>query len=126
MSHKFKVFTIALLGLTTSGFALAQSANGNNGARVGKGGFMLNVIAFENCPSGDFIDSRRHQIAIQANYSGDARNKLVKTNKIFLKTGTDFWVQDGNACDGGARFYLPISDANCGNCDINPDNVTFT
>jgi hypothetical protein len=95
---------------------LAQNRGNGNGAKVGKNGFMLNVIAFEQCPSGDFIDSNRHQIAVQANYAGNARDKTIKVNKIFLKAGEDFWVQDGNACDGGANFYLPITAANCSDC----------
>jgi hypothetical protein len=103
--------------------AAAQAAN--NGAKVGNGGFLLNVIAFEQCPSGDFLDSNRHEIAVQASFSGTASNKDIKKNKIFLKAGEDFWVQDGNACDDGANFYLPITSTNCDSgCAI--ENPTFT
>lgn len=109
----------ALFAVLVGGNALAQAGgNGNgNGANVGKGGFLVNVNAFEQCPAGDFLDSNRHQIAVKANYSGNGTDKTAKTNKIFLKQGDDFWVQDGNACDNGAYFYLPITDANCSNCD---------
>jgi hypothetical protein len=110
---------------------MAQNTNNGNGAKVGKQGFLLNVIAFENCPQGEFLDSHRHQIAVKANHQGNATNKSEKTNKIFLRSGEDFWVQDGNACDkGGAQFELPITDANCSNCGhVTPDSdpePTFT
>jgi hypothetical protein len=109
-----------MLAATT---AMAQS--GNNGARVGNGGFMLNVIAFEQCPAGEFQDSSRHQIAVQASFTGSGQDKTVRTNKIFLKSGEEFWVADGNACDDGASFYLPIVHVNCdAGCDL-PD-PTFT
>lgn len=103
--------------------AVAQS--GNNGASVGSGGYLLNVIAFEQCPAGEFVDSNRHQIAVQSNFSGNGQDKTVRTNKIFLQSGTDFWVEDGNACDDGASFHLPIQHVNCdSSCDL-PD-PTFT
>ena len=105
--------------------ALAQ--NNGNGAKVGKEGFLLNVIAFENCPGGEFLDSNRHQIAVQANYTGSGADKSAKANKIFLRAGEDFRVQDGNACDRtGARFELPITDANCSNCGDPALDPTFT
>lgn len=104
---------------------LAQDRDNGHGAKVGRGGFMLNVIAYDQCPSGDFLNSHRHQIAVKANERGDAANKLVKTNKIFLKKGDDFWVQDGNACDNGANFYLPITDLNCSNCGDSDVVPTF-
>jgi hypothetical protein len=107
--------------------ALAQNNNNGNGAKVGKQGFLLNVIAFENCPAGEFIDSNRHQIAVQANYTGSGTDKSSKTNKIFLRAGDDFQVQDGNACDQtGARFELPITDENCSNCGDPSLDPTFT
>ena len=125
MTRSLSVIAIALIGVFMASDGQAQDRNNGNGAKVGKDGFMLNVIAFEECPSGEFLDSNRHQIAVQANYMGEASNKTIKINKIFLNKGEDFWVQDGNACDNGARFYLPIDDANCENCD--PDaEPTFT
>jgi hypothetical protein len=108
------------------GDLLAQNRENGNGAKVGKNGYILNVIAFDRCPSGDFLNSNRRQIAVQARYPGDATNKLVRTNKIFLKKGDDFQVQDGNACDDGAEFYLPITDANCSNCGDGDVEPTFT
>ena len=116
MTRPLSVIAIALIGAIMASVVLAQNRDNGNGAKVGKDGFMLNVIAFEQCPSGDFLNSNRHQIAVQANYAGHASNKTAKVNKIFLKKGEDFWVQDGNACDNSAKFYLPITDANCSNC----------
>ena len=118
MKGTFSVITIALIGVFMAGDGSAQNRDNGNGAKVGKNGFMVNVIAFEQCPSGEFLDSNRHQIAVQANYAGDASNKTIKMNKIFLKEGNDFWIQDGNACDNGAKFYLPIDDANCSPCEV--------
>jgi hypothetical protein len=113
-----------LIAIGVSIGVVAQAAN--NGAKVGNGGFLLNVIAFEHCPSGDFLDSNRHEIAVQASFSGAGTNKDIKKNKILLKAGDDFWVQDGNACDNdGANFYLPITSTNCGGgCEI--ADPTFT
>ncbi len=70
---------------------------------VGPGGFSLEVIAFENCPGGDFTDSNRRMIAVQANYQfvdGDLAsnqhhklvNELVRNNTIKLTPGPDFQV----------------------------------
>ena len=44
-----KLLTLLALTVLAANGALAQS--GNNGARVGKNGFLLNVIAFERCPA---------------------------------------------------------------------------
>jgi len=119
-----KVFLVAAITtvFATSG-ALAQNNNGN-GAKVGKDGFLLNVIAFEKCPAGDFQNSNRHQIAVQANFTGNGTDKSDRVNKIFLRAGEDFWVPDGNACDkSGAQFELPITVDNCSNCDGDPNAV---
>jgi hypothetical protein len=116
---------MALTAACAASGALAQS-NGD-GAQVGKWGYLVNVNAFDNCPAGDFLDSNRRQIAVQANYTGNAADKTTKINKIFLRSGTDFWVQDGNACDStGAYFYLPITAANCSNCGDPSVTPTFT
>lgn len=105
---------LALAALATS--AAAQSPK-NNGARVGKAGFLLNVIAFEQCPKGDFAGSNRRAIAVQADYTGVATDKSSYVNKIFVRSGTGLRVQDGNACDAdGATLELPIDAANCRNC----------
>lgn len=125
MKQSLSVIAIALIGVFLASDGQAQNRNNGNGAKVGKDGFMLNVIAFEQCPSGEFLDSNRHQIAVQANYTGEASNKAIKINKIFLKSGEEFWVQDGNACDNGARFYLPIDETNCENCAPG-EEPTFT
>ena len=120
-----KLLTLLALTVLAANGALAQS--GNNGAKVGKNGFLLNVNAYERCPSGDFLDSNRHMIAVQADYTGNATDKTVKLNKIFLKSGDDFWVEDGNACEDGANFYLPITGANCSNCGAETlQDPTFT
>ena len=105
--------------------AAATAHADGNGANVGPGGFLLNVIAFEECPAGEFLNSNRHMIAVQANIATDGRDKTARTNKIFLNAGEDFWVEDGNACVGGAKFHLPLTHLNCDNgCDL-PD-PTFT
>jgi hypothetical protein len=89
----------------------------------------LNVHAYDQCPGGEFQDSNRHQIAVQNGAAGKGADKTFKLNKIFVKSGDEFWVQDGNACDNGAYFYLPITAANCSNCGIadgEPLQPTFT
>ena len=112
---------VALTAVMAGGAASAQS--GNNGAKVGRNGFILNVIAFTNCPAGDFLDSSRRMIAVKADYTGVATNKLDKVNKIFLQPG-DFLVEDGNACDStGAKFHLPITSDNCLDCSPTEEPV---
>jgi len=47
-------------------YSISLAGNANNlpsGPR-----YMLNVIAFDNCPAGDFTDSNRHMIAVKADY----------------------------------------------------------
>jgi hypothetical protein len=98
---------------------------------VGPDGFSLEVIAFENCPGGDFTESNRRMIAVQANYQfvgGDLGsnqhhqlvNDLIRNNTIKLTPGPDFQVVDGNACGAGkqaAELMLPITPENCDPCD---------
>jgi len=106
---------VALTAIVAGGAASAQS--GNNGAKVGRNGFIVNVNAYARCPEGDFLDSNRRMIAVQADFTGVATDKASRVNKIFLQSGDDFWVEDGNACDtSGARFHLPITAENCINC----------
>jgi hypothetical protein len=113
-----KLLTLVALAVLAMPTAFAQVSNGSNGARVGKSGFLLNVNAFAHCPSGDLTDSRRHQISVQADFTGIATDNTAKTNKIFLGSGPGFQVQDGNACDDtGAFIQLPITERNCRNCD---------
>ena len=113
MHRGIEILTVVLFGLFSWSIGLAERPPGN-GAAVGNAGFLVNVIAFDQCPAGDFLDSNRRMIAVQANYTGNGTDKSAKTNKIFLKAG-DFRVSDGNACDDGARFYLPV-EGNCSNC----------
>lgn len=118
---------VAIFAALAAGNAAAQG-NGN-GAAVGKGGFLLNIHAYDQCPSGAFLDSNRHHIAVKNGAAANGADKTVKINKIFLKKGADFWVQDGNACDDGAYFYLPIDESNCSNCGVadgEPLEPTFT
>jgi hypothetical protein len=62
--------------------------------------------------------SHRHAIAVQADFMGLATDRASRINKIFLRSGPDFSVQDGNACDeSGARLELPVTAANCLNCN---------
>jgi len=113
-----RLFTFLALAVLTTTAAFAQSNNdNNNGARVGKAGFLLNVSAFERCPDAGFAGSNRHQIAVQADFTGVATDNMARVNKIFLSSGPGFQVQDGNACDEtGAYVQLPITAANCRNC----------
>jgi len=133
---KFTCFVTILLSFTLIyGFAMAgQGNNLPSGPR-----YMLNVIAYDKCPAGDFTDSNRHMIAVKANFdpysdplnpltgtqAGKLASELIKTNTIGLKEGPDFQVLDGNACDqGGAEFMLstdpytcPADDPYCLNTD---------
>jgi len=137
-------YTAALMILPVSlalscGPVNAAGNNGNSGAKVGQGGFLLNVIAFDNCPSGEFIDSNRRMIAVEAGYSldqgGNPAGTIVKTNTIELaSSGIDgeFQVLDGNACANrgrdGAKLMLPITPDNCadGNDACTVEDPTFT
>lgn len=128
-----KIFCfVAILLSVTLNCAIAVAGQGNNlpsGPR-----YMLNVIAFDNCPAGDFIDSNRHMIAVKANFdpysdpskpltgtqAGKLTSDLIKTNTIALKEGSDFQVLDGNACNkGGAEFMLPANPYTCTAADPN-------
>jgi len=127
-----RILLFALILSLTTMSALAGNGNGlPPGPR-----FMLNVIAFDQCPSGEFTDSNRHMIAVQANYSldqnGSQKNLMVKTNTIALSSSGvdgDFQVMDGNACADrgrdGAEFVLPITAANC-DADCPVEDPTFT
>jgi len=89
--------------------------------------------AHTNCPAGDFTDSNRHMIAVQANFTPDRsgnlgstqagvdKSVLIKTNTIKLTEGPDIQVIDGNACNkGGAELQLPTDPFVC---DVNGDGV---
>ena len=133
------LMTLPIAAAMLGGPVNAADNNGNSGAKVGPGGFLLNVIAFENCPSGEFADSNRRMIAVEADYSmgqgGNLAGTIVKTNTIELaSSGLDggFQVMDGNACANrgrdGAKLMLPITPANCadGNVDCTVEDPTFT
>ena len=112
-------------------YSIALAGQGNNlppGPR-----YMLNVIAFDNCPSGDFTDSNRHMIAVQADFgtidpearttstqAGTSYKDMIRENTISLtmtppELGNFFQVRDGNACSkGGAEFMLPADPYLCG------------
>ena len=121
------VIPAIIVSLITTG-----SAFGANG--VGPGGFSLEIIAFENCPDGDFTGSNRRMIAVEANYQvvdGEIKSNhhhalvkdLIRNNTISLMPappGEGFQVLDGNACGAGkadAILQLPITDANCDPCN---------
>lgn len=129
MTRMLRLAALPVVATLIAGTALAENGNG---AAVGKGGFLANIIAFDHCPGGDFIDSQRHQIAVKASYQGNGTDKTAKVNKIFLASSGvegDFWIYDGNACDDGAYFYLPIDADNCATCGLGEDPTvepTFT
>ena len=125
------ICSVTILLSLTAICSLAVAGNGNNlpsGPR-----YMLNVIAFDNCPAGDFSGSNRHMIAVQADFTADGSgaltstqagklvSEMIKTNTIALtptppELGNSFQVIDGNACGskGGAEFMLPADPYNCG------------
>jgi len=120
---------IRAFGLLAVSLTLATQAVAGQGNNLPPGPhFMLNVIAFNagNCPAGDFTDSNRHMIAVQANFTPDGsgildttqagadKNLIIKTNTIKLTEGSDIQVIDGNACDkGGAELMLPADPFVC-------------
>ena len=125
-----------IFSLSATGSAFA--ANG-----VGPGGFSIEVIAFDNCPDGDFTGSNRRMIAIEASYQvvdGDMKSNqhhtlvkdLIRNNTISLSPapeGESFRVLDGNACGSGkqdAVLQLPITPDNCDPCDADASLTGFT
>jgi hypothetical protein len=112
------VLTLALVVSFTFTMAFAGP---DNKLPVNGTHFNLNLLGKDNCPGGDMIDSNRHTIFVKLNFSdADANNilgdnpgnyvTLDRTNKIYLFSGNDFQVTDGNACNkGGAAFYLPAN-----------------
>lgn len=135
---KFISFIAILLSSSLTS-VVTMAGQGNNlpsGPR-----YMLNVIAFDNCPAGDFIGSNRHMIAVKANFdpysdpaqpltgtqAGKLASELIKTNTIALKEGIDFQVLDGNACNkGGAELMLPANPYTCPATDPNCLNTDPT
>lgn len=116
-TRKYVALGAALMGVAISA---AWAGNGNNlppGPR-----YNLQVIAFDNCPAGDFTGSSRHQIAVKASYqvisgdlgsnqAGTLKQNLLKQNTILLAPSDagEFRVADGNACGqgDGAELILP-------------------
>ena len=141
----FKKSKYVVAGMTLASIFTAQvfAAKGN-GLPDGKmnGSFHLQVIAFDTCPAGDFTDSERHMIAVEADFgdidfdAGTTRNQagvyardLIKNNTIELAPSMDgkFHVTDGNACGKGkssASLELPITTANCDPCDLSEPEFT--
>lgn len=131
-----RLFIFALFACFFSNGAFAQNG-------VGPDGFSLEIIAFDNCPGGDFTDSNRRMIAVEANYQvieDDMKSNqhhtlvkdLIRNNTISLvpaPDGESFQVLDGNACGSGkqdAILQLPISADNCDPCDVDPITTGFT
>ncbi|MDH3646797.1 MAG: hypothetical protein OER80_08495 [Gammaproteobacteria bacterium] len=108
---------------------LAFASHAGNGLPKGpmKGSVNLQIIAFENCPAGEFTDSNRHMIAVKANFAPDVKTgtpkgDFLKTNTIALAQGDAVQVIDGNACNrGGAELTLPLSIDNL-DCSATPDD----
>jgi hypothetical protein len=145
-----KILRLTMAGLAACTWFAGSAIAGNGiGNQPMKGAFNLQIIAYDknHCPAGDFTDSSRHQIAVEADFGtitcdqnnencttsnqhGNPLSTLNKNNTIgLMSSGVDggFWVEDGNACGskGGAKLHLPISTANCaGDCPI--DGPTFT
>ena len=119
---KKSLSVLVLVFCLTLIYGIALAGNGNllpPGPR-----YMLNVIAFDNCPAGDFTDSNRHMIAVKSNFgtnqAGTIYRDMIRTNTISLtqtpvELGNAFQVIDGNACSkGGAEFMLPANPYSCG------------
>jgi len=114
-----KTVLIILAALLAIPLTFASAFAKGNGAPSG-GHYNLNLLGKNNCPGDDMMDSSRHTIFVQLNYTDEDYNDILgdepgnlaslkPTNKIFLAPGTDFQVTDGNACNkGGAGFTLPI------------------
>lgn len=125
MKVKKLIFFVAGVFIASLVAGAALAGNGIPREYNGKR-FMLNVIAFDNCPAGDFQDSNRHMIAVEADFTpegcegdlscnqgGKPSEEIDKRNTIQLMPAADFnsiEVFDGNACDDreGALLYLPI------------------
>src|SRR5512139_34792 len=109
-----KKLLVLVLSLTLS-YSIVLAGDKGNGLPPGPR-YMLNVIAFDNCPAGDFTGSNRHMIAVQADFgtidpesgttstqAGKLVSQFVNTNTIALTPtpealGNTFQVIDGNAC----------------------------
>lgn len=119
-------------GLLALGLATASWAVKPVPKEVGHGGknmpyYGLEIIAFDNCPAGDFKNSNRRMIAVQADFADDPAGKQVDTftrvNDIKLAAGSEFGVIDGNACDDGAAVTFETVPGICssGTCQSGLD-----
>jgi hypothetical protein len=129
---------ISALGFALLLGLLSSQAVAQNG--VGPDGFSLEIIAFHNCPDGDFTGSNRRMIAVEADYQyveSDIKSNqhhnlvkdLVRNNTIALTPGDHFQVLDGNACGAGkqdAELMLPITAENCDPCTTDAALTDFT
>jgi hypothetical protein len=111
--------TVVLIGFLSTTASAGVKGNGlPPGPR-----YVLQIIAYENCPAGDFTGSNRHQISVKAsfpvngdlssNQGGKKASDLIRQNTIGLAPSPDGSIQvmDGNACRGGkdgAEVLLPI------------------
>ena len=115
-----KIFALILAAGAMVAFAGGAFAGNGNSLPSGPR-FMLNIIAYDNCPAGDFLGSNRHMIAVQADFNdglvGGKKAKpdpFFRNNDILLAPGEGFRVLDGNGCDNaGARFQLPTNPFSC-------------
>lgn len=136
------IYFVTILSSLILIYGIAIAGENGNGLPPGPR-YMLNVIAFDNCPAGDFTDSNRHMIAVQADYgtigtdttstqAGTLYKDMIRTNTISLtmtppELGNVFQVIDGNACGtdkGGAQFMLPADPYDCGTGITNDPNCT--
>jgi len=128
-----KIMSSLIAGAMIGGLFCSTSFAGIKGNGLPPGQrYMLNIIGYENCPAGDFTDSNRHMIAVQAgfgendfysqaisNQAGSFKRSMIKENTIALTqtpegSAKDFQVLDGNACSkGGAEFMLPTDPYLC-------------
>lgn len=76
---KLTSFLITLLSLTVI-YGIALAGNGNRLSSDPK--YLVDLIAFDNCPTDDFTDSNRHMAAVKIDFA-------------------DFRVIDGNVCNKG-------------------------
>ena len=122
--------TLLALGLATATWADKPAPK-----EVGHGGYNmpsygLEIIAFDNCPAGDFTDSNRRMIAVQAGFGdnphGQKADSITRVNDIKLAASDVFQVVDGNACDNdGAKLTLETAPGTCdfssATCDFGAD-----
>ena len=123
-----------ILAMLVTAIASPAFAQGTGNGAISGPHYNLNLIGMKECPSQPYDETGRHNIHVLLNHSDDDADNTVgndsgtavtldKTNKIFLIEGDpiagssvqdDFYVLDGNACDGdGAAFRLPANPFTC-------------